>query len=356
MIFATIFSAWMTETMTIALSIVLTIITLGIALAVGLTLRRILVRRLKKTVLDNWIIQTFGVLITLLPLLIAAFGIPLIWNPSLIFNYWDTLKLQFGLTGIPFRTILFNLIGTTLILVLGIGVARTLQRLTIHNLGENRIDVNIRTLIGRIFYFMVLVFTFFWILSIWNVSLTFPVAAVGVVTVAIGVSLQDILKDLVAGVYILAERPFRIGDQISTFTTISYIGNVQDIQLRATKLRLVSGEEVTIPNSLVFGSIVVNNSFYGERRATLTATLPQEEYVKDETSNQILSAIKELKHVTEKPEPTLFISNYTPSTITLTIRFWIHLHEPATVSDVMYTLHKTLPNAELVVKESAGDV
>lgn len=356
MIFATIFSAWMTETMTIALSIILTILTLGVALAVGLILRRILVRRLKKTVLDNWIIQTFGVLITLLPLIIAAFGIPLIWNPELIFFYLELLKQQFGLANISFREILQNLIGTTLILVLGIGVARTLQRLTIHNLGENRIDVNIRTLIGRIFYFMVLVFTFFWILSIWNVSLTFPVAAVGVVTVAIGVSLQDILKDLVAGVYILAERPFRIGDQISTFTTINYVGDVQDIQLRATKLRLVSGEEVTIPNSLVFGSIVVNNSFYGERRATLTATLPQEEYTKDETSQQILSAIKELKNVAEKPEPTFFISNYTPTTITLTLRFWINLHETATVSDVMYTLHKTLPNAELVVKESAGDV
>ena len=356
MIFATLFSAWMTKTMTIAFSILLTILTLGVALAVGLTLRRILVRRLKKTILDNWIIQTFGVLVALIPLIIAAFGIPLEWNPLLVFYYWEILKLQFGLENISIRAILFNLIGTILLLVLGIGVARTLQRLTIHNLGENRIDVNIRTLIGRIFYFMVLIFIFFWILSIWNVSLTFPVAAVGVVTVAIGVSLQDILKDLVAGVYILAERPFHIGDQISTFTTINYVGDVQDIQLRATKLRLVSGEEVTIPNSLVFGSIVVNNSYYGERRATLTAILPQEEYIKDETSNQILSAIQELKHVAEKPEPTLFISNYTPTTITLTIRFWITPHEPATVSDVMYTLHKTLPNAELAVKESAGDV
>lgn len=356
MILAIIFSTWMTETMTIALSVVLTIVTLGVALGVGLTLRRILVRRLKKTILDNWIIQTLGVIVTLLPLLIAAFGIPLEWQPSLIFYYWEILKLQFGLTNIHFREILFNLIWTVLLIVLGIGVARTLQRLTIRNLGENRIDVNIRTLIGRIFYFMVLVFTFFWTLSIWNFSLTLPVAAVGVVTIAIGVSLQDILKDLVAGVYILAERPFHIGDQISTFTTTNYVGDVQDIQLRATKLRLVSGEEVTIPNSLVFGSIVVNNSFYGERRATLTATLPQEEYVKDETSHTILSAIKEHKNVTAKPEPTLFISNYTASTVTLTIHFWVNLHELSTVSDVMYTLHKTLPNAELAVKESAGDV
>jgi len=361
MIFATIFSIRMATVMAIALRIVLTILTLGVALGIGLILRRVLVRRLRKTVLDNWLIQTFGVIVTLIPLIIAGFGIPLIWNPLLIVYYWLTFKQQMGLANTSFFTDIGvnlggKLLGTILILVLGIGVARTIQRLTVRNLGENRIDVNIRTLIGRIFYFFILVFTFFWILTIWNVSLTFPVAAIGVVTVAIGVSLQDILKDLVAGFYILVERPFHIGDQISTFTTISYVGTVQNIELRATKLRLVSGEEMTIPNSLVFGSIIVNNTYYGERRATLTATLPAEEYVQGETSEKIVGAIKELKNVTEKPEPSLFLSNYTATTVTLTIRFWINLGELSTVSDVMYTLHKLLPNAELVVKESAGDV
>ena len=347
--------------MMIALSVVLTILTFGVALGIGLAFRRVLVRRLKKTVLDNWIIQTLGVLVVLAPLIIAAFGIPLIWNPFLIFYYWLVFKQQLGFDNVSLSDIVLGgvapkLLGSVLLVILGIGTARTIQRLTVRNLMENRIDVNIRTLIGRIFYFIILTFTGFWILSIWNVSLTFPVAAVGVVTVAIGVSLQDILKDLVAGVYILAERPFHIGDQISTFTTANYVGDVQDIQLRATKLRLVSGEEVTIPNSLIFGSIVVNNSFYGERRATLTATFPQEEYVKDEIAEKILRGIKELKHVIEKPEPKIFISNYTATTVTLTIRFWIALGELSTVSDVMYTLHKTLPNAELAVTESAGDV
>ncbi|GAC1617552.1 MAG: mechanosensitive ion channel family protein [Ktedonobacteraceae bacterium] len=342
--------------MTIALSIVLTIVTLGAALGIGLIFRRLLIRRLAKTVLDNWIIQTLGVIVTLIPLIIASFGIPLIWQPLLIFYYWEVLKQQSGFGNVSFTTLGINLIKTILLLVLGIGTARTVQRLTIRGLGENRIDINIRTLIGRVFYFIILTFAIFWILSIWEVSIAVPVTVISVLTVAVTLSIQDILKDLVAGFYILVERPFHIGDQISTVNTITYVGIVQDIQLRATKLRLVSGEEVTIPNSLMFGSIVVNNTFYGERRATLTATLPQEEYVKDETADKILSAIKELKHVTAKPEPTLFLSNYTASTVTLTIRFWINLGELSTVSDVMYTLHKTLPNAELDVKESAGDV
>ena len=342
--------------MMIALSIVLTILTLGVALGLGLILRRILVRRLAKTVLDNWIVQTLGVVVALMPLIIAALVIPLEWQPSLITYYWYILKLQFGIANISLRNITGHLIGTILLILLGIGAARTVQKLVVRGLGESRIDINIRTLVGRVFYFFILVFTAFWILSIWDISLTFPVAAISVLTVAVTVSIQDILKDLVAGVYILIERPFHIGDQVSTTNVLTYVGIVQDIQLRATKLRLVSGEEITIPNSLVFGSIVVNNTFYGERRATLTATMPQEEYVPETTTAQILAAIKEQENISPKPEPTLFISTYTASTVTLTIRFWINLGAASTVSDVMYTLHKTLPNAELVVKESAGDV
>src|SRR5690349_7674806 len=109
-----------------------------------------------------------------------------------------------------------NLVQTLLMIGLGVGIARTIRTLTIRALGENRIDINIRTAIGRVFYFVILTFAIFWILSIWQISIGIPVAAVGIVTVAITVAIQDILNDLVAGFYILLERPFHIGDQIST--------------------------------------------------------------------------------------------------------------------------------------------
>ncbi len=341
---------------TTALSIVLTIITLVLTLSLGLLLRRILVHRLANTVLDNWIVQTMGAIVLLLPFFFAAFAISLEWRPLLIYFYLELLKQQFGLANVSFRPLVFNFIGTLLLIGLGVGIARTVQRLIVRGLGENRIDINIRTLVGRVFYVVILLFVALWILSLWSVSLTFPVAAISILTVAITVSIQDVLKDLVAGVYILIERPFHIGDQVSTTNVLTYVGVVQDIQLRATKLRLVTGEEVTIPNSMIFGSIVINNTFYGERRATLTATLPMEAYTQHETAQEILGAIKSTENVTPKPEPTLFVSSCTSTTITLTIRFWINLGASSTVSDVMYTLHKTLPQAELVVKESAGDV
>ncbi len=355
MTLSTNFYSWVTNTMNLTLDIILTILILGIALGIGLILRLRLVQRLEKTVLDNWIIQTLGVLVALSPLIIAGTGIPLVWQPSLIHNYWITISGQLGIKDVT--SLAVNLIETLLLIGLGIGIARTVQRLAVRGLGENHIDINIRTLIGRIFYFIILTFAVFWILSIWQVSIGVPVTVISVLTIAVAVSIQDILKDLVAGFYILVERPFHIGDQISTTGgTITYVGTVEAIELRATKLRLVSGEETTIPNSLVFGNIIVNNTFYGQRRATITATMPQDHFFKDETPAEIVGAIKELESVIAKPEPAVMLSNYTAREVTLTIRFWIGTKELSTVTDVMYTLHKALPEAELTVQESAGNV
>lgn len=345
----------------------LTVLTILVALGIGLLLRRAVVRGLKNSVLDNWLVQTLGILVILPLLIVAALASPIIitWDINILNT---VLQKTFPGVGLPdLKNFVLNLIWTLFIVVLAYGVARTLMRITIRGLGESHLDINMRTLLGRIFYFTILIFAFFWILSLWEPSLAVPVTVIGVVTVALSIAIQDIVKDLVAGIYILIERPFRIGDQIST---ANYTGRVEDVQLRATRLRIVSGEEVTIPNSLVFGGIVINNTFYDERRATIAVSLDQEDFVQGETPELILKTIKEISSVMAKPEPRVTLSSitgtvngytgsqsgYTGKAITLTARFWIVSGQISTVSEVMCGLRDALPKADLVVRESAGDV
>jgi small-conductance mechanosensitive channel len=319
------------STIDLSLRIALIGLILVVGLASGLLLRRALIHRLKKnTALDNWLVQTLGILVVLPPFIIAVIIAPNIYNQSVddLKQLWDFIISSFKPEEV--RSILTNSTLTIFFIALGIGIARTARNLTVRGLESNRIDINMRTLIGRIFFILILCLTAFWILSLWN-----------------------ILKDLVAGFYILIERPFFIGNLISTST---YTGRVENVELRATKLRLTSGEEVTIPNSLVFGGIVVNNSYYGERRASITVTLAQEDFKKDETPERILSAIHEIEHVLEKPEPTVLFSSYTEQKITLTLRFWIATEQPSIVTDVMYTIHTVFPQADLAVIEPAGNI
>ncbi len=331
--------------------IVLAVATVLIAVAIGLILRHLLVRRLKKTVLDNWLVQTLGVFVVFVPLILSIPVVFVILDSNLFGSLWAALQAQKDITAIS-----LNLIETVLIIALGVGVARTLVALVVRGMGENRIDINIRTLVRRIFYIIILTFIVIWILSIWNIPLTIPVTAIGIVTVVVTVSIQDILKDLVAGFYILMERPFHIGDQITIGDVIIRTGRVEDVQIRSTKLRLVSGEEVSIPNTLVFGSIVINNTFYGERRATIIVKLPEEDFAREETPKKILKALKEIELILAKPEPTISVSGLSEMHIALTVHFWIARGQHSVVTEVLYALRAALPNADLTVMEAAGDI
>ena len=330
-----------------SLNIILTGGTIVVALALGLLLRQICVHHLQKTVLDNWAVQTLGILVTIPPFIIGGIVALAIWNN--LFSLIHDLKASYN---IDIYSIGLNFVATLILIALSIGMARTVQKLAIGRLGQRYININTQALLGRIAYISVLITGSFCILSIWQIPIGIPVAAIGIVTVVSTVAFQDILKDLVAGFYLLLSRPFVIGDQISiTIAPTVYIGKVENVELRATKLRLISGEEVSIPNATVFTSTIINNTYFEERRATVAVTIPLDDFVPLETENQICHTLKGTQTIMPKPEPTIIFSDLTNGKVTLLARFWVPSNQTVNISDAMYALHELLPNAELTVHE-----
>jgi small-conductance mechanosensitive channel len=346
--------------------IIIIVVSLLVALGVGLLLRYLLVRRLKKTVLDNWLIQIFGFLIIIPPvfvgIIVAAFFIGIKATEMLVY-----LQLVLpSIFNIPnLGQLIWNLALSALIILLAIGVGRTLLKIVTVGTAKEHIGINISILLGRILYTVVLFIAVLLILTIWNIQFGIPAAVISVITVGFTFVLQDLLKNIVAGIYILIEGPFHIGDVISTDV---YTGKVEDVQLRATKLRIASGEQVIVPNSMLFTGIVVNKTIYDEKRATVTITIPLDKYDKDQTTECILTTIKGITGVMIKPEPTLSLSSvagafgnstgtvsgYTGEIITLTLRFWIPEGRDSLVSNAMLALRTALPNADLSIREPVG--
>jgi small-conductance mechanosensitive channel len=346
--------------------IIIIVVSLLVALGVGLLLRFLLVRRLKKTVLDNWLIQIFGFLIIIPPIIVgiivASFFIG-IQPAQILENSRNIAKTAFNIQDLG--SLIWNLALSTLIFLLAIGVARTITKLIDRKRTENHLNINVRTLLKRASYVGTLIIAFIFILAIWNIQLGIPAAVISVITVGLTFVLQDLLKNIVAGIYILVEGPFHIGDVISTDV---YSGRVEDVQLRATKLRIASGEQVIVPNSMLFTGIVVNKTIYDEKRSTIVITLPLDKYDKDQTVGCILKTIKGVTGVLIKPEPTLSLSSvagafgsstgtvsgYTGEIISLTLRFWIPEGGDAPVSEAMLALREALPYADLSIREPAG--
>jgi len=127
-------------------------------------------------------------------------------------------------------------------------LARSLVRRTVL---KRKTHQGIALLVGRIISMSVGTIGFLIALSVIAPSFHASdlIKILGIGTVAIGFAFQNILQNFLAGVILLLEEPFRLGDLISV-TGIE--GNVHDVQTRATIITTKEGRKVVIPNAVIF--------------------------------------------------------------------------------------------------------
>jgi small conductance mechanosensitive channel len=118
-------------------------------------------------------------------------------------------------------------------------------------------DASVRLLVGRIVSLVIVGIGVATILDTVGVPLTTFVTVLGVAGLGISLAMQDILKSFVAGTYLLFERPFRIGDEISIK---DQRGIVETIGIRTTMLRNADNVQIIIPNSVMFAELVLNRT------------------------------------------------------------------------------------------------
>jgi small-conductance mechanosensitive channel len=104
---------------------------------------------------------------------------------------------------------------------------------------------------------------FLLILTAFNIEVTPLIAGLGVGGIAIGFALQQILGDIFCSVALVLDRPFEVGDFIILG---DYMGSVEQIGIKTTRIRSLSGEQIIIPNSDLLGSRVRNYKRMQERR------------------------------------------------------------------------------------------
>jgi small-conductance mechanosensitive channel len=128
----------------------------------------------------------------------------------------------------------------------------SLARATVRRIMQRRQrHQNLGLLFGHIAYVAVVVFGFLVALS--AVAPSFRtgdlIKVLGIGSVAIGFAFQNILQNFLAGILLLLQEPFRIGDWI---TITGFQGKVEDIQTRATVISAPEGQRIVIPNAVLF--------------------------------------------------------------------------------------------------------
>lgn len=144
------------------------------------------------------------------------------------------------------------------------------------------------------------------------------IGLLGLGSVAIGFAFQDIFKNFLAGVLLLVEEPFRLGDQV---VMGDYEGTVESIKIRSTQLRTYNGELVEIPNAMVFTNPVRVLTAFRSRRTDLdigvdyTTPLPL-------AKQTFLETISRIDGVLSAPEPEVDVVGFGESSVDFKVRYW----------------------------------
>jgi small conductance mechanosensitive channel len=223
-------------------------------------------------------------------------------------------------------------------------LGRLVLRAARRGLERSAAHVNARLLVDRLIQFALLMIAGAWALSILGVQLTAVAAVLGAMALAVSLALQDVLKNLVAGLYILIERPFAIGEQIEFK---QYAGTVENIELRTTALRTQAGQRVLIPNAMLVSDALVNRSAYGRQMVRLRVVLPGSETRREETAAVLAAAQSAL---TETSDATVHVESMTGEKVTLRVEGWAADARRA-APEVAWALREALPRAEISVLE-----
>lgn len=156
------------------------------------------------------------------------------------------------------------------------------------------------------------------ILAFPGFSLASVVALLGLGSVAIGFAFQDIFKNFLAGVLLLLQEPFSLGDQI---IVSDFEGTVEEIALRSTQIRTYGGEQVVMPNSIVFTSPVQVLTARPQRRTDLAIGVDYNTPL-PKAVDVLFQAVQGVEEVGQAPSPEIDIVGFGDSSIDLMVRYW----------------------------------
>ena len=138
-------------------------------------------------------------------------------------------------------------------------------------------------------------------------------------TLAIGFALQVVLQNFVAGVFIFAEKPFRIGDWIKWDNGE---GVVEDISLRVTRVRSFDNELLTVPNAQLTGDVLTNPVEADKLRMKFVFGISYDDDIEGAT-DIILEEAEAHENIMNDPAPSVRLTELGGSSVGLQSRFWI---------------------------------
>jgi len=166
----------------------------------------------------------------------------------------------------------------------------------------------------------------YFILLSWDVDVTGWVASAGILSVVIGFAAKDTLSNLFAGIFIMADAPYKEGDYINL--DAGERGYVRSIGIRSTRIMTRDDIEITIPNSVIANSKIVNESGGPQEKERVRITINVSYESDIELVKRVLRDIAiDSQNVCSEPEPRVRFRQFADYGLTFQLLLWIEKPE-----------------------------
>ncbi len=192
---------------------------------------------------------------------------------------------------------------------------------------ENKVDDIVFDLLHRFSGVIIVGAALVVALDILGINVIPFIAGAGVAGIAIGFAAKDTLSNLIAGVLLIIDRPFEIGDRIEVWSApkgSASWGDVVDIGLRATKIKTTDNIVVIIPNNEIMKRDIVNYTHLGGRiRVRINIGVGYDADI-GRAKSAVLAVASTLDWVVQDPSPKVVVRHFGESSVELQLRVWIN--------------------------------
>ena len=259
--------------------------------------------------------------VTPLLLLFLAYSLLVLWGIPGAFMVQAAKKLMFGFKVGGINISLISIITGLAVFVISLMLMRMMKKRLANNL-LNRInmDEGIRHSLISGFSFTGIIISAILAIVAMGIDLSNLAVIAGALSVGIGFGLQDVIKNLVSGIILLFERPFKVGDWVLIG---GEEGKIKQINIRSTEVETFNKASVIIPNATLISSSLTNLTHGNnwQRQSVMVGVSYDSDA--DQVTRLLLECARSCKKVMRVPAPYVLFKNFGESSLDFELRFYV---------------------------------
>jgi len=261
-------------------------------------------------------------------------------------SYLPIIKENVLIYGVNFaKAIAIFIIGRFIIKIIAKVIGKGMER--------SGTDQMLAKFVTNIVYALMLTFVVIAAISQLGVQTASLVAILGAAGLAVGLALQGSLANFAAGVMTIIFRPYNVGDVVEV---AGQTGQVEEVDIFTTTLRLPDKTKIIIPNGQALEGPITNFTEAGNRRMNLAVGISYDANIQ-QARDVIIKAISKSDYVLDSPAPSVGVTELADNSVNLTVRPWAKASDhPAASLELLELIKVALDDAKIGIPYPQRDV